>query len=226
MPKTAISFRVPDKLWDAFKTQTDQLFISRAPFLNYMVKRELTYLREDLAGLRLSTRAKRHISGKLKSLGARSRNIEVDADTAEALRAAMAEHNLVRDAFMCRLFIFLRSSDALLKHLELPRFATDRGIPSKLEEMPASPLGAMEAVRDDPLFYVRSHLRHVHGCGVYRVDLPKDLNWAACYLEDEYVEGTRAFRKQQKEYDKFFALLDLPNEVRSSSNHMSIGSPK
>lgn len=210
MPKTAISFRVPDRLWEAFKTQTDNLFIARAPFLNHMVKQELPHLREDLAGLRLSTRAKRHISGELKRLGAKSRNIEVEPETAEALRAVVAEHNIVRDAFMCRLIIFLRSTNALLKYLELPHYATDRGIPSMLEEMPSSPLGAMEAVRDDPLFYIRNHLHHVHECGVYRVQLPREVSWAACYLEDEFVEGTRAFRKQKKLTDAAFALLDLP----------------
>ena len=111
MAKTAISFRVPEKLWGAFKTQTDELFLSRAPFLNYMVRRELNYLRDDLVGLKLSSRAKRHISGQLKRTGAKSVNIEVKPETAEALRTAVAEHNLVRDAFMCRLIIFLRSTD-------------------------------------------------------------------------------------------------------------------
>lgn len=39
MPKAAIGFNVPPKLWVAFKTQTDELFLSRAPFLDYMVRR-------------------------------------------------------------------------------------------------------------------------------------------------------------------------------------------
>jgi len=60
MPKTAISFNVPPKLWEAFKKQTDELFLSRAPFLDYMVANELPHLRTDLAGLKLSLRAKRH----------------------------------------------------------------------------------------------------------------------------------------------------------------------
>ena len=51
MSKTAISFKVPEALWKRFSTQTDELFLSRAPFLNHMVRRELIYLREDLAGL-------------------------------------------------------------------------------------------------------------------------------------------------------------------------------
>lgn len=226
MTKTAISFRVPEKLWDAFKTQTDELFLSRAPFLNYMVRRELNYLRDDLVGMKLSTRAKRHISGQLKRTGAKSVNIEVEPETAEALRAAVAEHNLVRDAFMCRLIIFLRSTDTLLKHLEVPRYATSRGSGSNLEEMPSSPLGAMEAVRDDPLFYVRSHVQEGWQCGVYRVQLPRSADWAACYLDDELVPGTRSHRKKQKEDDEMFALLDMPATPPATAVRKTTRSPK
>lgn len=217
MTKTAISFMAPEKLWNSFKAQTDELFLSRAPFLNYMVQRELTHLREDLAGRKLSTRAKRHVSGQLKRTGAKSVNIEVAPKTAEALRAAVAEHNLVRDAFMCRLIIFLRSTDALLAKLGLPRYATSKGIGSHLEEMPASPLRAMEAVRDDPLFYIRNHLRERYGCGVYSVRLPENLDWAACYLEDELVSGTRTHRRKQKEDKALFALLDLDAPATSAT---------
>jgi hypothetical protein len=64
--------------------------------------------------------------------------IEVRPETAEALREATKAHNLVRDAFMPRLLIFLRSTDAFLKYLDVPRIATSRGTNAYLEEMPAS----------------------------------------------------------------------------------------
>ena len=156
------SFNVPPKLWAAFKAQTDGLFLSRAPFLDYMVANELPHLRTELDGLNLSLRAKRYIAGAMKKQGPISVNIEVRPETAEALREAAQAHNLVRDAFMARLLIFLRSTDAFLKYLEVPRIATSRGTNASLEEMPASPLKAMEAVRDDPLFYVRFHVEAVH----------------------------------------------------------------
>ena len=218
MPKTAISFKVPEKLWGDFKHQTDRLFISRAPFLNYMLHSELVYLREDLAGMKLSLRAKRHISGQLKRSGAMSVNIEVDPETANALRAAVKGHNLVRDAFLCRLIIFLRSTDAFLKLLEIPR-TTDSHWSLGLEEMPSSPLGAMEAVRDDPLYYVRSHLRAYYECGVYSVRLPERLDWAACYLSDENVPGTASHRKREKQDQEMFALLDMPAPKQPSIRH-------
>ena len=216
MSTTAISFRVPEKLWEDFKTQTDGLFLYRAPFLNYMVRRELVYLRDDLNGLRLSTKAKRHISGQLKRQSTKSVNIEVDQGTAEALRAAVIEHNMVRDAFMCRLIIFLRSTNALLKYLEIPRDSSGERAGINLEAMPTSPLGAMESVRDDPLFYVRNYVEHVWTCGVYRVPLPRSMDWAACYLEDELVLGSSAQRKQEKILNDLDAMMGFaPPKAKS-----------
>lgn len=208
MPKTAISFNVPPKLWGAFKKQTDELFLSRAPFLDYMVANELPHLRTELDGLQLSLRAKRHIAGAMKRTGPVSVNIDVRPETAEALREATQAHNLVRDAFMARLLILLRSTDAFLLHLEVPRIASSRGTDAYLEEMPASPLKAMEAVRDDPLFYVRHHVEAIHESGIYRVPLPRQLDWAACYLPDEDIPGTAAYRRQQKLGNELLAMLE------------------
>jgi hypothetical protein len=207
MPKTAISFNVPPKLWEAFKKQADELFLNKAPFLDYMVSRELRELRAELAGLKNSLRAKRHIAGAMKRTDPTSVNIEVRPETADALREATHAHNLVRDAFMSRLILFLRSNDAMLKYREVPRVATSRpGL--GLKEMPASPMKAMEAVRDDPLFYVRSHVEQAWKLGIYRVPLPRSIDWAACYLPDESVEGTAAHRRQKKEDAELMALLD------------------
>lgn len=207
MPKSAISFRIPTRLWEAFKAQTDSLFLSRAPFLDYMVRRELANLREELAGLKQSTRAKRHIAGVLKRQDLTSVNIEVQPETADALREATAAHNLGRDALMSRLVIFLRSTDALLRHLEVPLAVQRHGVGISLEDMPTSPLGAMEAVRDDPFFYVRAHVEHIHGCGIYRAPLPRSVDWAACYLPDELVQNTTANRRRLKEEAEFLAIL-------------------
>ncbi len=217
MPKTAISFNVPPKLWEAFKKQTDELFLSRAPFLDYMVANELPHLRTDLAGLKLSLRAKRHIAGAMKRTGPVSVNIEVRPETAEALREATQAHNLVRDAFMARLLLFLRSTDAFLKYLEIPRIASSRGTDAYLEEMPSSPLKAMEAVRADPLFYVRHHVEYVWETGIYRLTLPRQIDWAACYLADEDIPGTAAYRRQQKLSNELLAMLDdIPTKTSRS----------
>jgi len=208
MSKTAISFNVPPRLWNAFRKQTDALFLSRAPFLDCVLASELHHLRTELEGLRLTMRAKRHIAGAMKREGPVSVNIEVRPQTANALREAVRAHNLVRDAFMSRLLLFLRSTDALLEMLEVPRIAASGFNYAHLEEMPASPLGAMEAVRNDPLFYVRANLQSLHQTGIYLVLLPRQLDWAACYLEDELIPGTAAYRRSERRIREMRALFE------------------
>ena len=129
-------------------------------------------------------------------------NIEVEDATAIALNRAIEEGNLVRDAFLCRLLIFLRSTEALLNYLEVPHqvpatIHLDRRAIG-LEAMPTSPLEAMEAVRDDPLYYVRNYVRENWDCGIYMVQLPRSLDWAACFIEDKDVPGTRAFKLEER----------------------------
>lgn len=201
MSKVSISFSVPPKRWDAFKQRAHALFLNLGPFLDHMLSVELPHVQADLKGLRLSLRARRYISGAMKKQVPLSPNVnfEVRQETADLLRTVVKEHNLVRDAFFCRLLVFLASSDKLLNYLEVPLYATDRGLRGLLEEMPASPLKAMETIRDSPLFYVREHVQNIHGCGLYRVALPfPELH---CYIEDDFVPGTRANRRLAKLWD-------------------------
>ena len=209
-----ISFRVPPGLWQAFALQANQLFLSRAPFLDHMIARETPHLAEDLAGRKLSVAAKRHISGMLKKEGAQtaSVNIEVTRETATALNQIIRDSNIVRDAFICRLIIFLRGSDSLLKNLGVPLEVKTNihgsGHITGLEAMPSSPLKAMEAVRDDPLYYIREHVTNNWGTGIYTVQLPRALDWAACFIEDKDVPGTEAYKVDQRLSAEMFALLE------------------
>lgn len=224
MATRQISFKAPPGLWSTFKEQTDGLFLARAPFLNYMIAREVRELRDDLAGLRLSLRAKRYISGQLKRQGAKSVNIDVDDQTVIALNDAVGAHNLVRDAFICRLIIFLRSTDALLKYLEVPQSATNKAGVVGLQQMPSSPLKSMEAVRDDALYYVRNHVQENWGCGIYRVDLPPAYAWAACYLDDKDVPGTKANLEDHKAMAEAFDTFEV--EAMSVKTTKKIRRPK
>jgi len=198
MSKVSISFRVSPKLWQDFTVQANALFLNRGPFLDHMLSIELPYLQEDLKGLKLSLRAKRYISGAIKKEVPLSPNVnfEVSTETAELLRSIVRDHNLVRDAFFWRLLVLLRGSNHLLNYLEIPLNATDRGLNMHLEDMPASPLKAMTAVCENPLFYMRHHVQHVHGCGLYIVDL--QVPALHCYIADEQVVGTRANKKRTK----------------------------
>ena len=212
----SISFRVPPLLWAKFKDQTDALFISRAPFLDHIIRVELPYLAEDLNNIKLNTRTKRYIANALTKQDPVSVNIDVRQETADTLRDIIKEHNIVRDAFMCRLLIFLRATDSLLKLLEIPRYANDYGLKGALEEMPASPMLAMEAVRDDPLFYIRHQLRQRYDEGIYTVDLWPAIDWAACYLPPERVPGTGAFNKKQKVWASILELPETKTPAKTS----------
>ncbi len=207
-----ISFKVPPALWRNFGAQANSLFLSRAPFLNYMIAHETPELKADLDGRQLSVRAKRHVSGMLKKQLAPSENnsvnIEVEQSTATALNDVVRECNLVRDAFLCRLIIFLRGSDTLLKYLGVPRVVGGGLLRDGLEPMPSSPLKAMESVRDDPLSYIRHHVSETWESGIYTVPLPRTLDWAACFLEDKDVPGTRAQKDDQRKTAEMFDLLE------------------
>lgn len=212
MSLTKISFRVPPGLWQRFAEQAKDLFLNRAPFLNYMIQRELPELERDLDTRRLSTQARRYISGQLKRQGAKSVNIEIASSTAAELKRVMSDHNLVRDAFLCRLLIFLRSTDPLLGFLDVSNKVKENihypdGILG-LEAMPASPLGAMEAVRSNPMFYVRNYVENRWSCGIYRVPLPREFDWAACFLEDEDIPGTEAFKNCQRKSAELYEMVE------------------
>ena len=216
-----ISFKVPPGLWESFSKQAGSLFLARAPFLNHMISKEVHELIVDLAGRRLSLPAKRHISGMLKRQGAKSVNIEVEKSTAAALNKIVQEGNLVRDAFLCRLIIFLRGSDWLLDYLEVPR---EVRAGDGREAMPSSPMKALEVVRDDPLYYVRGNVQDTWKCGIYAVRLPDSLDWAACYLEDSEVPGTKPFKKEKQEMAEAFELFE--REALSAPPKISKGNRK
>lgn len=203
MTKASVSFSVPPQIWENFTKQTNALCISCGPFLDRILSIELPYLQEELKGLRLSLRAKRHISGLLKRIVPLTPNVNimVRPETADLLRAVVKEHNLVRDAFFCRLLVMLRGSQRLLDELGVPQVATDRGLKQWLDQVPASPMKAFESVMDDPLYYIRHHVENEHGCGLYRAALP--YPFLLCYIEDDYVPNTPANKRLTK------ALLEL-----------------
>lgn len=194
MPKQKTTFRVHPHLWAAFMKQTESLFLNRAAFLDNVLQREVRELRAEMQGRVLSVAAKRYISGQLKRQGAKSVSVELRRETVADLDAAVASANLVRDAVFNRILIFLRSSDALLKHLGIPQHSEKV---RTAQGMPTSPLKAMENLRDDPLYYIRTSLEEAEDwSGIYSIQIAYDdsFDWAACYIADEAVPGTAEYR--------------------------------
>jgi len=188
---TKITVKVYESLYANFSKQIDDLHIKKDSFLNSMIREEIPYLAEEMKGLRLSTKANRYISGELKKMGTKPVNIVVDKSTAMALNAIVEESNMVRDAFFNRLIMLLRSSSGLLKYLELPEFITGSEFDSYVEPMPTSPMNAMQSIHSDPMFYLRVAARERYNSGLYLLPLPAKFEGFSCYLDDEFVPGTK-----------------------------------
>lgn len=199
MSQTKITVKIYEPLLRDFDRQIDTLFIKRDAFLNAMIREEVQHLASDMEGKRLSSNAKRYIAGELKRLGTVPVNVVVDKSTADALNAIVDSSNLVRDAFMNRLIMLLRSSAQLLSYLELPDFITGSAFDSYVEPMPTSPMKAIEAVHSDPLFYLRVACEERHKTGLYLIDLPVKLAGFTCYLDDSQVPGTDAYAQSQRD---------------------------
>jgi hypothetical protein len=101
--------------------------------------------------------------------------------------------------------MMLRSSDALLKYLELPLVVTTSAFRSSVDPMPTSPMRAIEAVHSDPLFYLRVAAEERHETGLYLIDLPPKLAGFACYLDESRIPGTEAYAQAQRDVQ---AMLD------------------
>ena len=167
-----------------------------------MIKSELQYLDEDLINLRQSDKARQYVAGELKKLGTHTINIVVDKEVADSLNSIVKHANMVRDAFVNRLIMMLRSTKAL-KFFGLPSKITDLCFNGIDDPLPTTPLEAIEVVLKDPLYYLRQASIDRNKCGLYRLPLPKKFVGFSCYLEDEHVPNTEEHRKMQKAYAEF-----------------------
>lgn len=204
MSQTKITVKIYEPLLKDFDRQLAKLFIKRDAFLNAMIQEEVQHLAKDLEGKRLTLSAKQYIAGELKRMGTRQVNVVVDKTTADALNSVVDVSNMVRDAFINRLIMLLRSSGPLLRYLELPEFIKG-SVYSGVETMPTSPMKAIESVHSDPLFYLRVACEERHETGLYLLDLPPKLAGFTCYMDESMVPGTMAYEQMQRETQ---ALLD------------------
>lgn len=206
MAKTKITVKIQAKMFQGFEKQMDALHLKRDAFLDSVIQQEMKFLEEELGGKRQSPAARQYIAGELKRLGTRQVNIQVEQSTADKLNRIVSAGNLVRDALVNRLIMFLRSTPMVLKALGLPSHITGSEYDDYVEPMPTSPLAAMEAVQSDPLYYIRSAIQERHQVGLYELLMPEKLIGFSCYLEDNMVPGTKAYLEAQEITDMFFAL--------------------
>lgn len=209
MAQTKITAKIHTQLLKVFNQATNLLFLKRDAFLNQMIKIETKHLANDLAGKKLSSKAKHYIAGELKRLGTTPVNIVVDKPVANALNKIVDETNIVRDAFINRMLWLLRGPEALLNYLDLPQFTTgsefDRSVP---EAVPTAPLAAMRAVQIDPLHYLRIGCEDRHNTGLYLLELPPGFTGFACWLDDSVIPGTSSYEDQQRVAERLLKELD------------------
>ena len=204
MPTTKLTFKIHSLLMASFNKQLRELHIVRDGFLNDMIRVETRHLAEDMEGKRLSNEARSFVAGSLKRLGTTTVNVVVDQEVAKSLNDIVERHNLVRDAFLNRLIMFLRGSPALLNYLEIPQKVIGRNFDSIVEPMPTSPLKAIEEAQSDPLYYIRTSVRERDQTGLYLVPLPRQYLGFSCFLDDYLVPGTKA----KKDFDATLKELD------------------
>lgn len=196
---TKVTAKIFDPVFVEFDRQMTRSMLKRDAFLDRVISVEIPHLREDLKGKRLSPRAKKYISGCLKSMGGsrtaelRPVNVSLTHATAQALREVVFELNLQRDAFLNWLIVLLRSSDQLLDRLDLPLTIKSSYGGCLLDTPPISPLRAIEDIQADPLYYLRTACEETHGHGLYRFELPEAWHGFACYLPDSDIPGTAEY---------------------------------
>lgn len=202
MEYTKITAKIFLPMLENFNKQINSLHIKRDSYLNAMIKAELPYLEVEMKGKRLSSKAKRHIAASLKRMGTHNVNIVVEKEIADKLNKIVDETNMVRDAFINRLILFLRSSDSFLNNVGLPKRIDTNIYKSMVFNLPTSPLSAIEEVMTDPLYYLRVASEEIDGFGLYERPLPPNMIGFSCYIEDFGVPGT-------KDYEAFHLELDL-----------------
>ncbi len=208
MTLTKLTLKIYSPLLANFEKQLATLHIKRDAFLESMIRAEVPNLAGELTGKRLSSKARRYIAGELKRLGTTQINVQVEKSTADLLHKLVEQTNIVRDAFVNRLIMFLRGSKQLLDYLDLPQAITYSEFEQYVEPMPTSALRAIETVHADPLYYLRAAVEERQETGIYLLELPVKFAGFACYIEDSEVPGTPEYEQAQRKADEMLALLD------------------
>lgn len=168
--KKEISVRVADVLAEMLKDKCKVNFISRDGFLSSILDKEADKLYDVIKNKEFN----RHTDSARKSIERLWRNtkkvtlnLRVSQDCFVTLERLKHEHNVVRDAFINRILLFLVAPDKLLTELDV--FSEERHV-----RVPLSPLLAIEEVLTDPFFELESQLKEQGG--MYGVDIPTIKN--------------------------------------------------
>lgn len=204
-----ITVSIVPKLLSRLDTKLADLPLLRAAFIASVLDAELPEVTRELGDRKLSARAAKHIRGSLREFDPKPIPINLDLPdaTARLLAEVVKRHNLVRDALLNRVILFLCADRKWLKALQLPTTA-DR-IRSALA-LSTAPLDAIREVIDDPFYYLRLSLKESNE-SLYLIgmsELGTRVNSGlACFIDDADVAGTKAHRVRSREEARWAALL-------------------
>ena len=189
MESTKLTFSIFNSLEKKLKTKLERLNIKRDAFVEHLLSIELEHLAETMKNKKNHPKAKTLINQKMdKKRKTTPLTIVVSKALANRMYQLMKQHNISRDAFINRLFIFLLLEDAHLSRLGIPTHSSDiEAFINLVDRAPTSPLAALEYWLDDPLYFIREHLL-AHGEYMYLTDLDALQNgltvMTSCYLDN------------------------------------------
>jgi hypothetical protein len=215
MDTTKITIRVIDVLNNRLNQELKECFIKRDQFVAHLIESQLPSVRQALKGRRLSTTAKRYISGNIKRADSKIVNLTIRKDVVDRLNVIVKESNLVRDALINRILFFAVVNKKVLERM---------GLPTSIEEilkeriyalaLPISPVLAIKEALNDPLFYVREAFEIFLEDNMFLYSFHNvkfkgiDKTCFSCFLEDVDVPGTKE-HAEQEEINNFLLNLFL-----------------
>jgi hypothetical protein len=212
---TKITAKFFTPMWLDFDRQITSALLRRDAFLDRVIASEVTVLDENLSERQLqSGKAKKYVSDALQRMGGHGTpaptqvSIVVKMTTAHKLNEVCKKHRVNRDAFLNRLVALLRASDKFLSLLDLP-LKVSQTKRAGTEDMPTSPLKAIEEVEFNALYYLRAACRERHDCGLNDLPFPNALAGMECYVEDEDIPGTKANAEKLKREQELVAALEF-----------------
>ncbi len=208
METTKITAKVDEKLLIEFNNKLESCFIKRDAFLNHVINIEIDCLEKEMKGLKQTSAARQYISGKLKKRRTKTINIVMNKKTVEKLNLIIKKSNMVRDAFINRIILFLSASDDVLKFLDLPQRLNE--VPNNFAfdmDINTSILSGFKSMMDDPFLYLRHSIKLQFDIEIYRHVLPEQLHGMSCYLDNSCIPHTREYKEKVKEKSNFIASL-------------------
>lgn len=110
------TFKIWEPLAKSLEEKMEQAFLRRDGFLNNLISQELDVLIQECENVN-SPEVSSHIQKMLKDLKLVTVSMSLDTALIEKLNQTCASKNIIRDAFINRLILYLVASPQLISHI-------------------------------------------------------------------------------------------------------------